>query len=187
MSVIALLFSDFNCPFCYALGERVEQAGLSGRVAWRGVQHAPHLPEPMAPAGPGLSQELSQEVEGIRRLASEVPIALPKGKPNTRRPIERVAAALARDPAKAHALELRLYRELWRNGTDISRPEVLEALAQEHGLGGLSVSAEAERTATAWQRAWELSGARGVPALIRQDGARLVGLAKAEDLKKFLA
>jgi predicted DsbA family dithiol-disulfide isomerase len=183
----AVLFSDLNCPFCYALGERVEALGLAGQVSWRGVQHAPHLAQPMVPAGPGLASELRHEVEGIQRLAPEVSIVLPVGKPNTFAAICAVAAAMDVDRAKAHQLELALYREFWRQGTDISDSAVLMKMAHACGLGELRVTPEAQRTASSWQAAWELSGVHAVPALIREDGQRLVGLAKSEDLKRFLA
>jgi hypothetical protein len=44
-----LLYSDFNCPFCYAMHERLYEMNLLTRCEWRGVQHASHLPRPMKP------------------------------------------------------------------------------------------------------------------------------------------
>ncbi|MGH8728872.1 MAG: hypothetical protein ACREV9_12130 [Burkholderiales bacterium] len=86
------LYSDFNCPYCYALGERLFAAASAHRVEWRGVQHAPYLPIPMASAGAALAAELSDEVGAIRRLAPEVSITLPRGKPNTGPAIRAVSA-----------------------------------------------------------------------------------------------
>ena len=37
------LFTDLNCPFCYATEQRLEQLGFSERIAWRGVEHEPEL------------------------------------------------------------------------------------------------------------------------------------------------
>jgi len=31
------LFTDLNCPFCYATEQRLEALGVSAQVAWRGV------------------------------------------------------------------------------------------------------------------------------------------------------
>ena len=90
-----VLYSDFNCPFCYAFGERVIQLQAADRIAWRGVQHAPHLAVPMASAGPTFRRELEREVQSIQRLAPDVPISLPRGKPNTGPAIQAVASALA--------------------------------------------------------------------------------------------
>jgi predicted DsbA family dithiol-disulfide isomerase len=41
-----VLYSDFNCPFCYAFGERIMALGMVHRIDWRGVQHAPTFPLP---------------------------------------------------------------------------------------------------------------------------------------------
>ena len=88
------LYSDFNCPFCYAMHERLHALGVMDRISWQGVQHAPHLPVPMAGWAGHLAAELKQEVQMVRRLAPELPIAVPPGKPNTGRAI--AAAAMRR-------------------------------------------------------------------------------------------
>lgn len=78
----APLFSDPNCPFCHATEEHLHALGLAGAVEWRGVQHAPDLPVPMAPGDPP-GEDLGAEVEAVRRLAPEVRIALPTAGPST--------------------------------------------------------------------------------------------------------
>ena len=122
-----ILYSDFNCPFCYALGERIIALGSADRIAWRGVQHAPHLPLPMAQAGPAFASELAREVQFVQRLAPEISIALPRGKPNTDPAIQAVAAAMNVDPHKAHRLATSLYRMFWQHGID---PDTLRRFAQ---------------------------------------------------------
>lgn len=182
----AILFSDFNCPFCYALGVRIEAAGLSNKVSWRGVQHAAHLPIPMANADSGLAWELRHEVDTIRKLAPGLPITLPRGKPNTLPAIEACAAAVAVDAEKAHRLQLALYRTFWVDGADISLPEEIARIAKDCGLNDLEVTPEAKQLAESWQKTWWLSGIRGVPALVRDDGQRLVGLTNVEAITHFL-
>src|SRR5262249_47408535 len=73
---------DFNCPFCYALHQRLYDLNLLDRCDWRGVQHAPHLPSPMKPWQGSLGAELRHEVAAVQHLAPGLPIALPPGKPN---------------------------------------------------------------------------------------------------------
>ena len=34
-------YSDFNCPYCYSLNERLLALGDKGRTAWRGIEHMP--------------------------------------------------------------------------------------------------------------------------------------------------
>lgn len=181
-----ILYSDFNCPFCYALGERLIVTASAHRVEWRGVQHAPYLPIPMANAGAALAAELSNEVGAIRRLAPEVSIALPRGKPNTGPAIRAVAAALKIDRERAHAFKDSLYREFWQRGADISDAGLLSELAKAADFPQQLDGSEIELTVSEWQQAWESNGLSGVPAMIRGDGAALVGLATREAISDFL-
>ena len=77
MSDSYILYSDFNCPFCYALHERLHDMALLSRCEWRGVQHAPHLPRPMKPWHGSLGVELRQEVAVVQWLAPDLQIAPP--------------------------------------------------------------------------------------------------------------
>lgn len=185
MSAAIILYSDFNCPFCYALGERLIEADLADRVEWRGVQHAPQLPVPMQSAEFGLAKELENEVRAIRRLAPGLAIAIPDGKPNSGPAILAVIAALRIDPARAHAFKDSLYREFWQHGADLSDPVVLRKLATAAGFSGELEVSNAEPTAAAWQRDWYGSGVSGVPALISDDREPLVGLAAMDSLRAW--
>lgn len=51
MSDVYTLYSDFNCPFCYALYELLQELQFIDRCEWRGVQHASHLSNPMHAGG----------------------------------------------------------------------------------------------------------------------------------------
>lgn len=179
-----VLYSDFNCPFCYATHERLERLGLHGRVEWRGVEHAPELPVPMRCFEGAPAAELEREVEAIRLRAGEVPIAVPPGKPNTGPAIRLAAAAMERSPERGEALVLALYRRFWRHGEDISDPAVLERIGGEAGLPPLADEAEPARS---WQREWWRLGLGGVPLLVRPDGRHLYGLVEAAALQAFLA
>src|SRR5262245_45744306 len=119
------LFSDFNCPFCYALHERLYDLNLIDRCDWRGVQHAPHLPSPMKPWQGSLGAELRHEVAVVQRLAPELPITLPPGKPNTKPAIERAIALLGLNRTNGMEFIRRTYRAFWCEGQDISDRKVL--------------------------------------------------------------
>ena len=114
------LYSDFNCPFCYAMHERLHEMDLIARCEWRGVQHASHLPRPMKPWQGSLEAELRHEVAVVQRLAPGLPIALPPGKPNTKLAIEQAVALLRRDPSHMMAFVRETYRAFWCEGRDIS-------------------------------------------------------------------
>lgn len=186
MNTGVVLYSDFNCPFCYALGERLLAVRAAHPVEWRGVQHAPYLPIPMANASTALAMELNNEVSAMQRLAPEIFITLPRGKPNSKPAIIAVAAALKIDKNKAYAFKDSLYRAFWQHGADISDAAVLSELARAAGLpDDLNVSG-IETTVSAWQQAWESSGLGGVPSMIRTDGTALVGLVTSETISDFL-
>lgn len=181
-----VVYSDFNCPFCYALNERLVQLGVAEQLEWRGVQHAPHLSVPLAPAEPLLRLELLREVAAIGHLASELPIQIPPGKPNTGEAIRWAAAALRVDVYKGHVFKDELYRAFWQRGADLSDPVVLRGLADAAGLPSLSPGdADAER-ATAWERSWRAAGVSAVPALVAPDGDGLMGLQPLPRLIAFL-
>jgi predicted DsbA family dithiol-disulfide isomerase len=183
----AVVFSDPNCPFCYALEEQLHALALDGCIRWCGVQHAPHLPVPMAPADRVLAHELPAEVRTIRARAPDVEIAVPPGKPNTELAVQYGAAALRADPTAGRRFVRSLYRAFWTEGRDLSDPDVLAALAHHAGLTGLRPDAAAAGVAKSWHQTWQRTGLGGVPLVLRSDGRVLYGLVDSAELRDFLA
>ena len=177
------LYSDFNCPFCYALHERLHTLRLLARCEWRGVQHAPHLPRPMKPWQGSLAAELNHEVALVRRLAPDLPIALPPGKPHTGAAIERSIALLGQDRTKGMEFVREAYRAFWCEAQDLSDPKVLDRLMRN----ALDVTPNRERldTATTWETAWRATGQAGVPLIVSPDGDLLVGCVPTEEIIRF--
>lgn len=182
----AVLYSDPNCPFCYATEERLHAIAAGDRVVWRGVQHAPRLPVPMLHSDRPGGEDLADEVRSIRQLAPEVPIEVPAGKPNTAVAITWAAAALAAHPVAGRAFVREMYRAVWTRSVDLSDRAELAVLAEAAGLPDLDVGADAKRTAGGWQAAWQDTGLPGVPQLVRRDGRVVYGLADATVLRDFL-
>lgn len=181
----ANLYSDLNCPFCYALEERLVALHLKSLVEWRGVQHSGFLPVPMEIANYSLSRSLEKEVLMVRELAPEIDISFPLGKPNTLRAIQYIISAQRRDPMLALVYRHTLGREFWVNGEDISNEDFLVSLARELGMAELVVDKASESIADGWQKEWEHLGTGAVPTLVREDGEVAVGLMSTEELKKF--
>ncbi|MCW5798758.1 MAG: DSBA domain-containing protein [Nitrospira sp.] len=185
------LYSDFNCPFCYAMHERLHALGVMAQISWCGVQHAPHLPQPMASWAGHLQAELKQEVEMVRRLAPELSISLPAGKPNTRLAITASARALRMDSARAGAFIRSLYRLFWMHGSDLSDERLLRLEAERHGFGGTELLGSAAPPVgpvlREWRDRWEETDHQGVPLLQRADQQVLVGLVPSAALTHFLA
>jgi predicted DsbA family dithiol-disulfide isomerase len=180
------LFTDLNCPFCYATEQRLEQLGLSEGIAWRGVEHEPELPVPMALDNLEIAAELADEVQSVRSRAPEVAIAVPPGKANTAAGLLATAAALRVDAARGADFRQAVYRAFWRDGRDVSDPAVLDALARDHGLPALATRPEDAVTVASWRLEWERSPLRGVPLLIRDDGETVYGLKDVETLASFV-
>lgn len=144
---LATLYSDPNCPFCYAIGERLLTLGIEREVEWRGVQHAPHLPIPRDEHNVRLNAAIGREVLFVGQLAPEVPIRTLRGKPNTEPAIRAITTALQIDPTLGHVFKRRLYRALWQSDVDISDERVIAACTRGLGLPDLRISPDMEALA----------------------------------------
>ncbi|MEQ1628088.1 MAG: DsbA family protein [Nitrospira sp.] len=173
-----LLYSDFNCPFCYALHERLHELQLIDRCEWRGVQHAPHLPRPMKVWAGSLEAELRQEVAVVQRLAPGLPIALPSGKPNTGPAISLAASLFQRDRAAGMQTVRALYHAFWVKGQDISNPLVLDEF-------GITDGSDLDQVREEWDAAWHETGQAGVPLVVSPGGVLLVGCVSTEQIQAF--
>ena len=180
------LFTDLNCPFCYATEQRLERLGVIDRVDWRGIEHEPDLPVPADTDDPEISAEVADEVASVRSRAPEVPIELPPGKANTSAGLLAAAAAIRIDPARGTAFRQAVYRAFWCDGSDVSDPAVLDELAREHCLPPLRPRPEDTLTVASWRLEWERSPLRGVPLLVREDGETIYGLKDIETLERFV-
>lgn len=175
-----LLYSDFNCPFCYALHERLHELQLLDRCAWRGVQHAPHLPRPMKAWGGSLGAELRHEVAVVQRLAPGLPIALPPGKPNTGPAIALAASRFQRDREAGMQMVRALYHAFWVKGQDISNPLVLDEF-------GIPDGSDLDQVMGEWEAAWHETGQAGVPLVVSPGGVLLVGCVPTEQIQAFFS
>ncbi|MFO0774285.1 MAG: DsbA family protein [Nitrospiraceae bacterium] len=181
-----ILYSDPNCPFCYALGERLLALGLDEVCEWRGVQHAPELPIPRATGLVRFNAMIEQEVRAIQHLAPEVPIRNLTGKPNTGPAIRHIAAVAAQDAAAGRRFRHAVYRALWQDNRDISDPAVLGALAVEAGVSVANDESAARVLTVEWTDAWVELGVGSVPLLHRADGELLSGLVSPNVLRTFV-
>ena len=181
-----VLYTDLNCPFCYATEQRLEALDAHDLVEWRGVEHEPDLPVPMLTDDEELNAELADEVAQVRSRAPEVEIAQPPGKSNTAHALEFTAAAERTDPDRGRQVRNAIYRAFWAQGRDISDHEVLAQIAREYGLRDVEVRSEDKLRVTSWRLDWERSPLRGVPLLARSDGEVLYGLKDSQTLADFV-
>ncbi len=176
------LFSDFNCPFCYALHERLHQLQLITRCVWKGVQHAPHLPVPLRPWQGALAAELRHELSVVRRIAPELPLTAPVGKPNTANAIAFVAEQLQRDRPAGMTMVRNIYRAFWFERRDISDQQVLAEVA---GRSPLDTLVKGTTIARAWATEWEATGQASVPLIVAPQDELLVGCVPSEEIVRF--
>jgi DSBA-like thioredoxin domain len=177
------LFSDFNCPFCYALHERLHELHLLDRCAWQGVQHAPHLPTPMRPWQGTLDAELRHEVSVVHRISPDLPLKLPLGKPNTANAIACAVGILSREREAGMIFVRKIYQAFWVEGRDISDQGVLADLAGST----LSHISDDTRTGIAqrWNEEWQTTEQPVVPLIVGPSGDLLAGCIPVGEIKKF--
>lgn len=148
-------YSDFNCPFCYALNERLVAMGDTTRIEWRGIEHEASATSRVVT--PDEKNQMLNEVSVIRKRAPEITVHVPPFRPSTRL-ANRVAYAL-RDQDKKQQSMFRtlIYRALWVHGKDISEESVLRELLAETEL----VFPDKEnlnstsKTLEEWQEDWQ--------------------------------
>lgn len=194
-----IVYADLNCPFCYALSERLHTLGVMSDVDWRCIEHAPDS------VGHNSSfaeqSELAGEVYSVRHRAPEVDIALPRVRSNSHRASLLCAWYGRLEEDKTIALRMALYKALWQQGRDIEREDVCAEILQQQGLDRVSDQElkHAETDLFSWQKEWECDAYDSrIPAVTRgrdtlADRAqpldsehKLLGLPSSDTLQAFL-
>jgi diguanylate cyclase (GGDEF)-like protein len=181
-----VVYADFNCPFCYALNERLHEMNLEDRVDFRSIQHAPSSRSDNA--GYDVLLGLTREVAELRRRAPSIQIAVPMFRPGTA-PASRLLGAVAKKtPSKVNLLRRRIFRALWVDGLDISRADVLESLLAELDIEPVALAAAPSDDLSAWQSEWDNDAEfeRNIPVVISEQGEKIVGFPLEPELNAFL-
>ena len=179
-----IVYADLNCPFCFALHERLISANYINDVEWRCIEHAPEIRFDINDYL--MQSELSEEVTKVRVLAPEVTIMIPRARPNTSAATKLVIEVYKSDPQKALALRTLCYRELWIKGNDISNAKTLESLLREAEIESIDVSGHTLDQLEIWQKEWEEGDfSRNIPVVISKEGNKLLGLPSNSILSAF--
>jgi len=134
------IYTDYICPFCFIGHLRLEKlrGELDLEVDWRFIEiHPDHPPEGKSVAELGYSHRQWRRMMGkFGRMAREEGIRLPPRSftTNSRRALKLALAARRHHPDAFDALNLRLYEAFFLEGRNIGDPDVLRALAAEHGV-----------------------------------------------------
>lgn len=182
-----ILYADFTSAECYALNEQIGALGVAASVKWRGVQHAPGLPEPMRPLDRRGQDQVSDQIEVLRRIDPSLVISLPAGKPNSTKAIVAVASVMLKAAARANGFRDAIYRAYWRDGVDISVMGELQRIADATGVPRFVEldHPDGEEMAEEWDLDWATERLGGVPRVIRADGKILWGFRPFADAKAF--
>lgn len=152
MKNTTLVYADINCPFCFALHERLATLGLLEQVAWQAIEHAP-----AASANdndPRLNELLNNEYKLVLQRAPDLIIHNPQFTPNTAL-INAVLYQLGNIlPDQLIAFRTRVYRALWHEGKDISNPDVIRSLLHEFQLTDILGDFETLTHNNYWQELW---------------------------------
>jgi diguanylate cyclase (GGDEF)-like protein len=185
-----IVYADFNCPFCYALNERLHAMDLDDRVDFRNVQHASSISGEFPSDKPDLAVliELTREVAELRRRAPSIQIAVPLYRPGSAPAAQLLEAVSRQKPASASLLRRAIYRALWVDGLDISRAEVLDSLLVQLDIDLLPSAATPSDDLSAWQSQWDNDNEfkRNLPIVISEQGEKVIGFPLEAELNAFL-
>jgi hypothetical protein len=176
-------FADLNCPFCYALDERIHELGLTSVVSWQGVQHLITTEQWQS----ATMARLSEEVTRVRQRAPGLAIEIPRRLPSSGLAILNLAELALTDRAGSVKLRRALYAALWVEGRDISSSTVIRGVCGSLAIAPPRPSANARSLTERWQRDWERGNfERRIPVLVAPGGARSVGLEESRRVAAFL-
>ena len=184
LSTRVLVFSDFNCPYCYLLNEWLEHLGLGKRVRWVGVEYRPELPTAGSNRPPDV-QQVSEEVSDAQTRDPSVPLEKPPLWCSSGLALRVQAAIEDDDPERAPQLRTLFFRALWRDGRNIADPDVVDAILSQAGLpnhGAILLDAEIIVDQTKW---WKGELDR-IPSMVAPTGIRHMGLQTMRVVKAFV-
>jgi diguanylate cyclase (GGDEF)-like protein len=181
-------YIDFNCPYCFALHERITKWGLARRIEWCMVEHASHVLD--GPFDIDQEQMLSSEVLEVHHRAPDIELVLPAQRCRSTMATRLIVLVERESPDAVQGLREDLYRALWQEGTDIGDAEVLAGMLEAHGLSPalLSQCDEEPPELTAWQADWDNGDFdHSIPVLTHPASGRvLIGLPDERTLTEFL-
>ncbi len=181
-----IVYSDLNCPFCFALNEWLEELGVDNQFLWMGVEHDPSLDLPTIASDDHEQSLLDEEVSVVRQRTQLGALRRPDIRPNSRLAIAAVAAARNIDWIKSSRLRTRLFRALWSENENISERKVIDSIASDVGLPGLDIDEDAIEQTDAWTRRWRATNINRIPVMVSPTGSQLLGLTSKAEVDVFM-
>ena len=181
-----IVYADFNCPFSYALNERLHAMDLDDKVDFRNVQHAPLTSSEKLDLA--VLTGLTRDVAELRRRAPSVQVAVPLFRPGSALASQLLSTVSRQYPARAIVLRRAIFRALWVDGLDISRSEVLDSLLVQLDIDLALSSVTPSDDLSAWQNKWDndTEFKRELPVVISEQGDKVIGFPLESELNAFL-
>jgi hypothetical protein len=176
-----LVFSDFNCPYCFTLNEWLSELGVASRVRWVGIEHRPELPRKGANGEPD-ARQLEVEVADVSRRAPEVGVRSPPFWCNSRPALLLQNAVEVDTPESAHELRRRLFRGYWLDGVALCDDEAIASELARFPETDLEAEGGELDRLTAWWRAH----VDRIPAMFSPTGVVHLGLQDRETVRRFV-
>ena len=176
---------DLNCPFCFALNEWIDELGYGSSVSYFGIEHLAEL-TPEKAATPAAFAEMKAEYDKVlEKSCGDVALTLPAKRPSSALAIATLLRVESIAPERLGDARTRLFRALWREGLDFSKPEVIREILRDFDLGNSDdMSAELavvrERT-----RKWLSGEINYIPAILSPTGVNYIGMGSKKALKVF--
>ena len=164
------IWSDFVCPFCFIgalrLGQLAEQRPLD--LHWHAFQLRPTGAPPMDEAKRKMIAEHTPKL--AVQMREEFGLDIDRGPLDIdTRAAHRLFAA-ARESGIGAEIHDALFRAYWLHGADLSKPEVLSAIAAEYGFDGVAAingsNGDSELSVAADVAQAAQYDFRGVPAIV---------------------
>ena len=182
-----IAYVDFNCPYCFALHERIQRWDLGDKVTWCMIEHSSHILD--GPFDLHQEQLLSTEVVEVHHRAPDVKLMLPSQRCRSTFATRLQAYVQREYHDKRHAFRGDVFRALWQQGKDIGDQSALLALLESHDIPPmfLEFCEEEPPEITTSQKAWQEGDYdTSIPVLTDPVSGRvLIGLPDERTLKSF--
>lgn len=182
-----LLFIDFNCPFCFALHERLSRWKIIDALEVCVVEHASHVMT--GPFDRLQEQLLAKEVFSVHHRAPDIRLELPPKRCSSKIANRLIAVVQNKHRNQLCMMRSRIFQALWQEGLDIGNIQVLTRLLEEQELPSnlLQMCAEDPPELMAWQQDWvEADSDCCIPVISHPPSGRVsIGLPSADALVDF--
>lgn len=179
------LYSDLNCPFCFAMHERIEKLKLTENVEYCLVEHAPGFnSQAMTESQAAL---LTHEFNLISQRAKDIVVKFPGRIVNSQLALQSQISLELIDVEKGTQYRHLLYKAYWQQGKDISDPQILHEILVSLGERGLTITDEGRKKSKLNQQQWELGAfERRIPVMESPSGQVMLGLQNNDSIKDFV-